>query len=89
MDKWDYQQNSIQSGDKMWLKGHVVQSVILWNLCSHEVNLEPTFGDRVRAWIYQFGGHQTFRRESDFGCLNFVFERCHGFGKQFGQTSKQ
>ena len=53
VDTWAYQQNSIQRGDKIWLKRHVVQSVILWNLPSHEVNLEPTFGDRDRAWIWQ------------------------------------
>ena len=49
VDTWAYQQNSVQ----IWLKRHVVQSVILWNLPSHEVNLEPTFGDRDRAWIWQ------------------------------------
>ena len=59
----DDQRNSIQKGDKIWFKRHVVESVILWNLCSHEVNLEPTFRDRDRAWIWQEVG-SNFRTQN-------------------------
>ena len=82
-----YQQNSIQSGDKIWLKRHVVQSVILWNLPSHEVNLEPTFGDRDRAWIWQ-GVGSNFQTLSNTKHFHKTQNTRHGFDKESGQTFK-